>query len=77
MSVYFHFPGWNKTELLILNSKFYVFKLENKGTISRMDRIEYFYTSVASINMEIFEGRNHKTDRNLQLTLNIQHFPYF
>ena len=42
-----------------------------------MDIIEYFHTSVASINMGIFGGRNHKTDRNLQLTLNIQHFPSF
>ena len=34
-----------------------------------MDRIEYFSTSVAGINMEIFEGGNHKTNRNLQLPL--------
>ena len=63
-SVYFHAPP--RQDNSNINIQTFILNPENKGTNSEMDIIEYFYTSVASINMGIFGGRNHKTDRNLQ-----------
>ena len=63
-SVYFHVPP--RQDNSNINIPTFILSPENKGTNSEMDIIEYFYTSVASINMGIFGGRNHKTDRNLQ-----------
>ena len=72
-SVYFHVPPRQDNS----NIPTFILSPENKGTNSEMDIIEYFYTSVASINMGIFGGRNHKNRQEFTMTLNIQRFPYF